>query len=102
MTAPAVQVRVSWFNGQFDEVTGYNSGGGRHMIACMLTHEAPNGELVTAPALAQTCDIIIERQPEVDGQYMLAFPRQRPKRQRRPRGPVTVPSEAGDQFVLFS
>lgn len=35
MSAPAVQVRVSWFNGEFVEATGYNAGGGRHMVACV-------------------------------------------------------------------
>ncbi|QDH93158.1 hypothetical protein SEA_ZIPP_4 [Gordonia phage Zipp] len=97
MTAPIA--RVSWFAGDMDEITGYNIGGGRHMVACMISHETPRGDVISSPALCSTADIIIERVPEQQGgQYMLAIPAPRPRRRRRRR---TVPSPAGDQFLLF-
>ncbi|QKY78451.1 hypothetical protein SEA_ZITCH_4 [Gordonia Phage Zitch] len=94
----AVTARVSWFAGDMDEITGYNIGGGRHMVACMISHETPKGDVISSPALCSTADVIIERVPEQDGQYMLALPTPRPRRRRRRR---TVPSPAGDQFLLF-
>ncbi|AYR02388.1 hypothetical protein SEA_AFFECA_5 [Gordonia phage Affeca] len=74
--------RVAWFGGDLVEVTGYTGSG---MVAVLTSHRSPAGEVVVSPALASVADVIVSAAPI-------------PPRRRRRR---TVPTKAGDQFLLF-